>query len=197
MNIPVLRGRAFTDQDSEQGTKTIIISEAMARRDWPGEDAIGKRLSFNKDSNGQFIWREVVGIVGNIRHFSLEQEPIPQMYLPYQQITTPFMSFVTRTTLTPSTMVAALRNEVLAIDKDQPVYNIRTMEQLVSEFGFKTSFYHAAACDLCGRGFAACDRRDLRRDELFSHRAHARNRHSHGSGRKTKRCVEARGRTGL
>ncbi|HST21787.1 MAG TPA: ABC transporter permease [Blastocatellia bacterium] len=140
MNIPVLRGRAFANQDSEQATKTIIISEAMARRDWPGEDALGKRLSFNKDSNGQSVWREVVGIVGNIRHFSLEQEPIPQMYLPYQQITTPFMSFVTRTNLTPGTMVAALRNEVLAMDKDQPVYNIRTMEQLVSSSVSKPRF---------------------------------------------------------
>ena len=140
MNIPIIRGRAFTDQDSEQGAKTIIISEAMARRDWPGEDAMGKRLSFNKDSKGQFVWREVVGIVGNIRHFSLEQESIPQMYLPYQQISTPFMNFVTRTTLTPTTMVAALRNEVLAMDKDQPVYNIRTMEQLVSSSVSKPRF---------------------------------------------------------
>ena len=121
LRIPFLRGRNFTEQEVRQGARVLIISELLASQTFPGEDPIGKRLVMFL-GNQPF---EIIGIVGDIRHRSLASQPAPAMYMPAFE---PGTNIVIRTADT-SGVAAAVRREVQAIDPDQPVANIRTMEQ--------------------------------------------------------------------
>jgi len=127
LKIPLLNGRDFTERDNADAPPVVVINETMARRFWPGEDVIGKRLAI-----GGQPWRTIVGVVGDVRHSSLDAEPRPQMYFSYLQDTLPFMSLAVRTTTDPASMVAALRSEIHAIDKDQPVFAIKTMNEVLA-----------------------------------------------------------------
>ncbi len=133
MRIPVLKGRAFTDQDRENQPRALIVNEALARRYWPGEEVIGKRLGFDDDAGKQMEWWEIVGIVGNVKHERLDAEAKPEVFFPYQQSPHNFMTLVVRTSSDPSSMIATVREQVLAIDRDQPVFDIKTMEQRLSK----------------------------------------------------------------
>ncbi len=132
MRIPVLKGRAFTDQDRENTPRAMIVNEALARRYWPGEEVIGKRLGFEDDTANQYWW-EIVGVVGNVKHERLDAEAKPEVFFPYRQSPSNFMTLVVRTSSDPSKMIATIREQVLAIDADQPVFDIKTMEQRLSK----------------------------------------------------------------
>lgn len=133
MSIPTLKGRSFTEQDRENSPHVIIVNEALASRYWPNEDAIGKRLGFFEESQVKQEWLEIVGVVGNVRHKALEMEVMDEVYLPYKQSPGNFMNLVVRTTSDPASMVSAIRNQVLSVDKDQPVSDIMTMDQRVAK----------------------------------------------------------------
>jgi len=131
MGIPLLQGRDFTEQDRGQfgqAPLTLIVNEAFARRFWPNENAIGKR--FRPGASNPF--GTVVGVVGNVRNFSLENEGGPAFYFPYGYIGMPGLVVTVRTVAPPETMTAALRAQVHALDHELPVYNVRAMEQIVS-----------------------------------------------------------------
>jgi putative ABC transport system permease protein len=132
MSIPSLKGRSFTEQDRDNTAKVIIVNEAVASRYWPNGDAIGKRLGFFEDDPGKQVWREIVGVVGNVRHKALEIEVTAEVYFPYKQLPRNFMNLVVRSASDPSSMVPAIRNQVLSVDKDQPVSDIMTMDQRVA-----------------------------------------------------------------
>jgi putative ABC transport system permease protein len=131
LGIAVLRGREFNEQD--KAVDTVIINETMARRLWPGEDPIGKRIkvgSFNTPNP----WMTVIGMVNDVRQFELSADPRLQMYLPYEQIPSfPPNHLVVRTDVEPLSLATVVRQTVWDIDKDQPVSNIRTMESVLSE----------------------------------------------------------------
>jgi putative ABC transport system permease protein len=132
MSIPILKGHSFTEQDRENTPSVIVVNEALARRFWPNQDAVGKRLGFDEDPNKQ-VWREIVGVVGNVKHKALEIEVMPEVYFPYHQSPSNFMSLVVHTDSDPASMVPAIRNQVLSVDKDQPVSEIMTMEQRLAK----------------------------------------------------------------
>jgi len=132
MRIPVLKGRAFTEQDRENSPRVMIVNEALARRYWPNEEVLGKRLGFEDDASKQ-VWWEIVGVVGNVKHEKLDAEAKPELFFPYEQSPRNFMSLVVRTTSDPSMMITGVRDQVLAIDKDQPVFDIKTMDQRLSK----------------------------------------------------------------
>jgi putative ABC transport system permease protein len=132
MSIPILKGRSFTEHDRDNTLNVIIVNEALARRFWPNQDALGKRLGFEEDP-GKQVWREVVGIAGNVRHKALETEAMPEVYFPHQQFPSNFMNLVVHTASDPASMVSAIRNQVLSIDKDQPVSDVMTMEQRLAK----------------------------------------------------------------
>jgi putative ABC transport system permease protein len=133
MNIALLKGRAFTEHDSTDTTPVTIVDENLARQYWPNQDPIGKRLAFFfESSQDQLYWREVVGVVGNVKHYGLDGQAKIHVYLPYLQRSTPNMSLVARTSTDPAGMTSAIRNTVLEVDPDQPIYGIRTMEEVVS-----------------------------------------------------------------
>ena len=123
LRIPLLRGRNFTEQEVRQSAKVVIISDLLARQVFPNEEPIGKRLVMSM-GNQAF---EIIGIVGDVRHRALESQPFAAMYLPtYER---GWMNVVIRTQGDPRTLVPAVRKEVQAIDPDQPVAAVRTMEQ--------------------------------------------------------------------
>jgi putative ABC transport system permease protein len=133
MSIPQLKGRSFTEQDREKTPNVIIVNEALASRYWPNQDPIGKRLGFFEEDPGKQEWREIVGVVGNVRSKALEIEVMPEAYFPYRQVPENFMNLVVRTASDPVSMVPAIRSQVLSVDKDQPVSDIMTMEQRVAK----------------------------------------------------------------
>ena len=125
MRIPLLRGRNFTDQEVSQSAKVVIISDLLARQIFPEEEPLGKRLIMAM-GNTPF---EIIGIVGDIRHRGLEGEARPAMYLPTNQAG--WMNLVVRTQGDPKALALAARKEVQAIDPDQPVAAVRTMDEWV------------------------------------------------------------------
>jgi len=133
MSIPLLRGRALTLQDNENAPLVVVVSETMARKFWPGDDAIGKRVRFYNSSGEQKPWRTVVGIVQDVKQYGLDKEAPTAMYETLAQFPTTAVTLVVRSAADPTTMVAAVRREILALDPDQAVFNIATMDQLVSD----------------------------------------------------------------
>jgi putative ABC transport system permease protein len=134
MGIQLSRGRAFDErQDRADAPGAVIVSETAARRYWPGEDAVGKRLSVGTPESPD-DWLTVVGVTKDVRQFQLDADPKPQMYLTYAQAD--FFNprnLVVSTEVEPQSLASAVRNTVWAIDRDQPVSNIRTMEDVLSE----------------------------------------------------------------
>jgi putative ABC transport system permease protein len=132
MEIPLLRGRYFTDADSEEASRVVIINRALARRYWPGEDAIGKRIT-KGDPRANPRWITIVGVVGDIRHKGLDVEATPEFYFPHAQYPNSSMILTTRTSSNPRSIAAAIRQEVQKLDKQQSVANVRTLQQVVSD----------------------------------------------------------------
>ncbi len=130
MEIPLLAGRNFNDRDTENSPMVVIISETMARRYFGSkEDSIGKRITIWRDEK---FPREIVGVVGDTKPSTLDADAAAQTYVAYtQDATWNSMALAVRTNGEPTLMTAAVRHEVLAIDKDQPIYNIKTMEDVV------------------------------------------------------------------
>ncbi|HEY7183291.1 MAG TPA: ABC transporter permease [Blastocatellia bacterium] len=132
MGIPLLAGRDFTEQDRGafwlgESPWTLIVNETFARRCWPNENPIGKRFRFGDNPFGT-----VIGVVGDVRYLSLEREARPAFYVSYGHFSFPALTIVVRASAPPEAMTAALRAQVYGLDNDLPVYNIRPMEQIVS-----------------------------------------------------------------
>jgi putative ABC transport system permease protein len=126
MQIPLLQGREFTTQDRQGAPGVVIINEALARSQWPNDDPIGKRftIGFEKEP------REIVGVVGSIKQTTLDAEVRPAMFMPHLQSPTGGMTVLVRTATEPLALAAAVREQVRGLDKDVPVTNIRTMDQV-------------------------------------------------------------------
>ena len=126
MGIPILRGRDFSDHDNETGQPVIIINEAFARKHFAGENPLGQVIDPGK--------REVIAVVGDTKPRGLELESKPAIYLPYAQKPTAawFFTFTVRTDTEPLNLAAAVQQEIESLDKNLPVANIRTMDQIVS-----------------------------------------------------------------
>jgi putative ABC transport system permease protein len=129
MGIPLRQGRFFNDQDREDGAQVIIISEAMARRFWPGQDPIGKRLTPSFHSK-QGV-REIIGVVGDVKA-GLDVDATPTMYLSYKQAPRPFMTVVVRTASDPQKFIQPVSRAIYAVDNEQALWNVRTMEQVLA-----------------------------------------------------------------
>lgn len=137
MGISLLRGRLFTFQDANTALPVAIINQTMARRYWPGKDAIGEKV-MQGDPGSDLPWLTIVGIVGDTRHEGLTQEPLAEVYSPYLQPSSTLSFFlprelVVRTTASPTTLVPSLRTEVWAVNKDQPISNVQTLKQVLSD----------------------------------------------------------------
>jgi putative ABC transport system permease protein len=129
MDIPLVEGRDFTDADRKGSEGVAIVSRTMARRYWPGRSAVGGRLKFG-DPDSPAPWLTVVGVAGDVRYREWDTAR-PDIYVPYLQRCEYRSDFVIRTALDPMSLAGAVRREVYAIDKDQAVTGVTTMERLV------------------------------------------------------------------
>lgn len=132
MGIPLLSGRDFNERDRQDSPRVVIINEALVRRFWPGDaNPIGKRLTIQGEGG---IWREIVAVVGEVRDFGLDDEPKAEMYVPYAQSSRRNFTLVVRTaSADPLSLSAAVTREIWAVDKDQPITDIKSMEQVLGE----------------------------------------------------------------
>jgi putative ABC transport system permease protein len=139
MGIPLLRGRAFTDREGVELSHKVVISEAMAKKLWPDQNPIGKHVTiYMKKDN---VPSEVIGVVGDVKHAGLDEGDVRgTAYWPYPELAFDFMTVVVRTESDPLAMAPALRETVLSLDKDQPVADVRTMEDLLSASLARTRF---------------------------------------------------------
>jgi putative ABC transport system permease protein len=126
MEMRLLKGRAFTDQDDDKSPKVVIISETMARRYWPNQEPLGKRIG--EPDN----WREIVGVVNDVKHFGLDADTPPSMYLPMRQVPVRGMTLVVRTVGAPLGVAPPLRSDIWAADRNLAIAQVRTMNELVS-----------------------------------------------------------------
>jgi len=127
MGIPFLRGRDFPDHYRAEQPAEYIVSESFARRYWPNESALGKR--FRPGQNNPV--GEIVGVVGDVRTLNSQQNAAPAFYFPYGYIGMPGLVVLVRTSSQPEAFAATLREQVRQIDSEQPVYNMRTMKELI------------------------------------------------------------------
>jgi putative ABC transport system permease protein len=152
MRIPLLRGRWFDERDNRShlrpedlkgrstieqfyaGLRSIIIDEEFARRHWPNEDPLGKQVGLGRSNDPRPVRLTVVGVVGRVKMEGLRNNSDRvQGYFPFRQFPFSGMTFTVRTTLAPEQLVASVRRQVQAVDPNQPIYGIRTLEQLRAE----------------------------------------------------------------
>ena len=132
MNIPVLQGRVFTDQDDSNAPLKLMINQALAQRDFPGENPIGKRVTFRNPGQGDDNWFEIVGITANVRSEELREEPAPELYFASKQLPFRDVAIVVRSTVEPESLAPALRQAVAEVDQTVPVSEVKTLEHIVS-----------------------------------------------------------------
>lgn len=129
LGIRLIKGREFDDRDKRDAPAAAIINNDLARVYFAGEDAIGKRITFD---DGQ-SWMSIVGVIEDVKQLGLDSSAKPEVYFPYLQVTSPEMSLVIRTSSNPLSLAGAVKNQIQAIDKDLPIENAKTMQQLVTE----------------------------------------------------------------
>jgi putative ABC transport system permease protein len=133
MGIRLLRGRLFTAADTAESAPVVVVNEALARRIWPNENPLGKRLKFGypEDQDEESLWREVIGVVNDVRMNGVDQAITLQTYLPYAQLPNQSLGLVVRAERNPAALATAVGQAIHSIDKDLPVYSIFTMDQLL------------------------------------------------------------------
>ncbi|MEY2562838.1 MAG: hypothetical protein QOH88_1031 [Verrucomicrobiota bacterium] len=134
MGIPVRQGRVFDEREQMDSAPVVIVNERFANKFFPGQNVIGKRImpGFSADDNGEKM-REIVGVVGNVKHLALKNEDSPEMYLPRTQIPFSGPSLVIRTNVSnPSILTSSLRKELAALDATIPLTSVRVFDEYVS-----------------------------------------------------------------
>ncbi len=124
LRIPVIEGRSFTAADQKNAAPVVVVNQSFARRHWPTESAIGKRIS----SVVEKAPREIVGVIGDVRNSGLTEGGSAETYIPYQQAVMPLKAMALRASLDTASLVSAVRREVSMMDSDLPIYSVRTME---------------------------------------------------------------------
>jgi putative ABC transport system permease protein len=131
LGIPLLAGRDFSEDDGLRQDRVIIVNQTLAQRHFKGQDAVGRRLLLGNQS------AEIIGVVGDVRQAGLDQKPLPEIHLPYSHPASgnwifQDMILTLKTTVEPSSLAPSLREAVRAVDSDQPLYEVLTMEEVIS-----------------------------------------------------------------
>jgi predicted permease len=141
LRIPLIRGREFQDTDTTKSNAVVVVNQAFANKYFPGEDPIGKRITPGLDDGVVVdVKHEVVGIVGNVKVGQLTREMVPEMYLPYSQAVILSPKLVMRTASDPVALISAVRAQVAQIDKNLPLYEVRTMDDAFSRSAAQQRF---------------------------------------------------------
>jgi putative ABC transport system permease protein len=131
MQIPLRSGRVLSDRDVPGQPDAVVVSETLVKKYFPGQDPIGKRLTFGDPQAKDVQWYTVVGVVGDVRGVNLNEEPYGQLYTSYRQNPRRALTLVVRTAAEPTAMLGAVRERIWALDRQQPLYNVRTAEQVL------------------------------------------------------------------
>ncbi len=148
MGMTIRSGRAFDRGDNTSSVPPVIVNETMARRFWPGEDPLGKRIQFYYDKNPQ-RWLQVIGVARDARYGGRDYEPAPQVFVPFQinpyqslpYAQQPYVSLAIRTQVDPSSLARAVQERIWSVDKDQPITGIETAEEALSQSGANRRIY--------------------------------------------------------
>jgi putative ABC transport system permease protein len=134
MGMPLLRGRDFSELDDASGAPVAIINETLAQRFFPGEDPIGKLIQplFSLEDRSK-PGRQVIGVVGGVKHYALDAETRPDIYAPHAQVPFTDMFLVIKAHIDSHSLVDAVRGELQSIDKDQPLYDVAWLDQRLGE----------------------------------------------------------------
>jgi putative ABC transport system permease protein len=128
LNIPVLQGRAFTASDAQGAPLVALINQAFANKFWANENPLGRRLSLGGEQ-----WATIVGIAGDIRQSGLDEEAAPHVYTSFLQLPRMRTGLLIRTTVEPLSLAGAVRQQIQAVDREQPIYNVTTMEAQIAK----------------------------------------------------------------
>jgi predicted permease len=129
MGIPIVGGRGFTEEDDMRSPSVVIVNEAMARKYWPGENPVGRRIRVHAQGYG---WSEIVGITGDVREVGLDRPVKPMFFVPYHRAPRPVMGLFVRSVEAPEGVVPAVRRAVAAVDPTRPISDVSPLAQIVS-----------------------------------------------------------------
>lgn len=132
LNIPLLRGRDFSERDDSKAPGVVVVNEAFAHKYFPNEDALGKYITPGASNSGKPASRQIIAVVGNVKNRSLDADDTPAYYIPSTQLNFGSMAVCLRTSNDPHSVTSAVRNVVSSMDPDLPVYDIKTMEEYLS-----------------------------------------------------------------
>jgi predicted permease len=140
MAIPLLKGRDFTDHDDMKSAPVIIVNETLAKKFFPNGDALGKHIRPGFSTAGNYPMREIVGIVGDVKHQGLKRGAVPEFYFAQAQMPVNSLQLVVRTSGDPHALVPSVRKEVQAMDANAPVFGVSTAEENMFRSVESTSF---------------------------------------------------------
>jgi putative ABC transport system permease protein len=140
MKIPLLHGRWFAESDRDDSPKVIVVNEAAARRYWPGEDPVGKPIGVGCCGYGPKEGVAVIGVVGDVRFGQLDEPPQPDAYFSFLQARVGSMMLFVRAASNPIGLTSAVRAEVQALNKDRPIYDVKTMQQRIADSTARARF---------------------------------------------------------
>src|SRR6185436_8583679 len=142
LGIPLLKGRDFTDHDDLKSSPVIIVNETLAKRYFPGGDAIGKHITPSFSTTGEPNTREIIGVVGDVKHRGLRGDAVPEFYFAQAQMPVTSMTLAVRTSvdLDPHKLIAPVRREVQAMDANAPVFGVLTADEYLSRSVASTRF---------------------------------------------------------
>ena len=183
LGIPLIQGRVFGNQDRADTPPVVVINQTMARRFWPNQDPLGKQIKFIEDDSNA----TVIGVVGDAKHYWLEEEQRPQVYGTFSQGPGLFATVVIRTGVEPLSLSEPVRQAIWKVDPDQPMWKIRTVEFLVDRSTADRQIPHGFDGDLRDARAGADNHRSLRRHQLSGQPTDPGDWHSHGTG-----CADAR-----
>jgi putative ABC transport system permease protein len=133
LQIPLRSGRLLDERDNADAPRAVVVSETLARKYFPGEDPVGKRITFGNPQSPDVQWFQVVGIVADVRQSGLDEEPYAQVYRSYKQSPRRGLTLIVRTAGPPLDMLNMLNSQIRALDRQQPLYNARTVEQVLRD----------------------------------------------------------------
>jgi len=153
MQIPLISGRDFTNHDDRKSTQVAIINQTLARKYFPNENPIGRMIKPGVSDSGPDRMREIVGIVGDVKHHNLWESSDPETYVPYQQAAIGQMSLVVRTQGDPMSLLPIMREEVKSLDAELPVYGAQTMAEYLRSSVAQRRFTSILFAVFAGTGF--------------------------------------------
>ena len=133
MGIPLRQGRGLTAADHDKAPLVALVNETFARQMWPGEPALGKRVNISTGPDSQPVWREIVGVVGDVRHYALDQPARMQLYIPHTQFPTTAMTLVVHSSSEPGPLTASIRRQLKEMDPGVAAFAVSSMEALISD----------------------------------------------------------------